>query len=263
LFKRKEIESDWRRPACLPSRRRFVYAPMVSGADASGSKPLIVVIDGPAGAGKTTVARRVAAELALPLLDTGAIYRSLALVSQRRGVDWADESALADICADFPLRFEAATGAGGTQKVLFAGEDVSKAIRTPEISDGASRVSALPAVRSALLGIQRALAASGCVAEGRDMGTVVFPHAPHKFFLTADLEARARRRHAELVERAGGREGVVSLEELFAEMKKRDERDSQRATAPLRAAQDAVKVDSTQTSADGVVALVLERVRGS
>ena len=145
--------------AMLPNRVAFDYAPRVSSVPPSADNALVVVIDGPAGAGKTTVARRVAQALSLPLLDTGAIYRTLALASQRRGIAWEDESALADMCANFPLRFEAADAEGAAQKVLFDGEDVSTAIRTPEISDGASRVSALPAVRAALLGIQRALGA--------------------------------------------------------------------------------------------------------
>ncbi|MEM6996448.1 MAG: (d)CMP kinase [Myxococcota bacterium] len=170
---------------------------MSGSSSTAPDSPLLVVIDGPAGAGKTTVARRVAEALSLPLLDTGAIYRTLALVAHRRGVPWTDDAGLSALATDFPIAFEQTPGAG--QIVRFGGEDVSAAIRTPEMSQGASKVSALPGVRKALLGIQRALGATGCVAEGRDMGTVVFPDARHKFFVTADLQARAQRRRGDLV----------------------------------------------------------------
>ncbi len=222
---------------------------------AAGDRTL-VVIDGPAGAGKTTVARRLARALGVPLLDTGAIYRTLALVAERRGVAWDDEAALVLICRDFPLTF---TGdSGGPQKVSFAGEDVTTAIRQGPISQGASKVSALPGVRAALLEIQRVLGARGCVAEGRDVGTVVFPHARHKFFLTADPQTRAARRRAELIA-AGGEAPPLAV--VMAEIAERDARDSGRAVAPLRAADDAVVIDTSGLDADGVVERLLAHLR--
>ena len=218
----------------------------------------IVVLDGPAGAGKSTVARHVAAALGLPMLDTGAIYRALALWASRRQVPWDDEQALARLAEHLPLRFEAPPEAGAPGRVWLGEEDVTRAIRTPEISDGASRVSALPAVRAALLGLQRRLARGGCVAEGRDMGTVVFPGAPFKFFVTADLDTRARRREADL--RARG-QAPPPLDELREQIRARDERDASRAVAPLRPAEDARLLDTSHMTVDEVVATVLDRVR--
>ena len=217
---------------------------------------MIVAIDGPAGAGKTTVARRLARRLGVPLLDTGAIYRTLALVAQRRGVDWDDEPALVALCRDFPIRFgELDPGApdDAPQRVWFSGEDVTLEIRTPQMSQGASKVSAVPGVRAALLDIQRALGAHGCVAEGRDMGTVVFPDTPHKFFVTADVTTRAQRRREELRHLAAGGAAVPSLEEVERDIEERDQRDSSRAAAPLAQAADAVLVDTSGLDADAVL----------
>jgi cytidylate kinase len=222
------------------------------------ARPTLVVIDGPAGAGKTTVARRVARALGVPLLDTGAIYRTVALVARRRGIAWDDATKLGELCASFPIAF--GDDGTGRQTVSFAGEDVTDAIRTPEISQGASKVSAVPAVRAALLGIQRALAEGGCVAEGRDMGTVVFPDAPFKFFLTADLRTRAARRRAELV--AAGATDVGSIEDVERDVAERDARDSTREAAPLRQAEDATPVDTSGLTLDEVVERVLAHVRG-
>jgi cytidylate kinase len=219
------------------------------------SEPQLIVIDGPAGAGKTTVARRLARHLGLPLLDTGAIYRSLALVARRRGVAWDDEAGLCALAASLPIRFGSLPAPGepdAPQRVWLGDDDVTEAIRTPEISEGASRVSVLPGVRTALLGLQRAIGAKGCVAEGRDMGTVVFPGAPFKFFVTADLEARAARRRADLAESSP--QGLAAVE---AELVSRDARDSSRATAPLARAADAVLVDTTALDPDEVLAFML------
>lgn len=220
------------------------------------SVPQLIVIDGPAGAGKTTVARHLARHLGLPLLDTGAIYRSLALVARTRGVAWDDEAGLVSLADGLPIRFGALPSpseADAPQRVWLGDDDVTEAIRTPEISEGASRVSVLPGVRKALLGLQRAIGAMGCVAEGRDMGTVVFPDAPFKFFVTADLAARAARRRADL-------EGATAseLSAVQAELVSRDARDTSRAAAPLAMADDAVLVDTTDLDPDAVLALMLE-----
>ena len=220
---------------------------------ADNDRPWLVVIDGPAGADKSTIARAVADRLGVVLLDTGAIYRTLALVARRRQVPWDDERGLVDIASDLPIAF---VEVDGRQRVMLGDEDVSEAIRTTEISEGASQVSAHPGVRQALLEIQRAVGAKGCVAEGRDMGTVVFPHAPHKFFLTADLPTRARRRHEDLRVVEGA--AAPSLQDLEAKMATRDARDSGRAVAPLRPAEDAIEVDSSGLS----IAQVLDVIFG-
>ena len=193
---------------------------------------LIVAIDGPAGAGKSTAARLLAARLGYALLDTGAIYRSMALRARERGVSWDDGPGVAALAdgIDIAFRLEETVN-----HVILNGQDVTAAIRTPEMSDGASRVSALPEVRAALLGLQRRIGAEGgVVVEGRDIGTVVFPDAEAKFFLIANADERARRRVAELT--AAGK--PVDAEQTKAEILARDARDSTRATAPLRKADD-------------------------
>lgn len=215
---------------------------------------LIVAIDGPAGAGKSTAARLLAARLGYALLDTGAIYRTMALRARQRGISWDDGRAVAGLADELELSFRLE---GAVNHVIANGEDVTAAIRTPEISDGASRVSALPEVRAALLGLQRRIgAAGGVVVEGRDIGTVVFPKAQAKFFLTATADERARRRVAEL--QAAGR--TVDLEQTKAEILARDDRDSSRATAPLRQAPDAVEIDSSAMGPDDVVTRMAEVV---
>lgn len=216
----------------------------------------IVAIDGPAGAGKSTVARRVAQSLGFILLDTGALYRAVALAAKRGNVSVTDApraGALAeDLARRNAIRLE-------PDKVTLDGEDVSRDIRTPDIGMDASTVSAHPAVRKALLDMQRkAGEAGGIVAEGRDIGTVVFPDAEYKFFLTASPEVRAQRRYEELV--AKGQ--TVSAEETLAEVKRRDAQDEGRVVAPLKPAPDAVLVDSSTMPIDGVVELMLARVRG-
>src|SRR5512142_1702670 len=208
------------------------------------TRPFVIAIDGPAGAGKSTAARALARRLGFFLLDTGAIYRTVALRAARAGVAFSEGARLGELAAVLPIRFDE------EGRVFLGDEDVSKAIRTPEMSQGASTVSAHPPVRAALLELQRKLAARGrCVVEGRDIGTVVLPWAPLKIFLTASPEVRARRRYDELV--AKGQ--TVDLQKTLAEIIERDERDSSRATAPLKQADDAVLLD---TSALGEAAVV-------
>jgi cytidylate kinase len=227
---------------------------------AQPSRRLVVAIDGPAGAGKSTTARLLAAKLGYELLDTGAIYRVMALLSRRAGVAWDDGPGVAAFADGLDLKFRLE---GGLNHVFVGGADVTKEIRAPEMSDGASRVSALPEVRAALLGVQRRLGAEGgVVVEGRDIGTVVFPDAGAKFFLTANADERARRRVAEL--QAAGRPADFAT--TRDEMRARDERDSTRSVAPLRQADDAVAVDSSGLTPDEVVArmaaVVSTRARG-
>ncbi len=222
-------------------------------------KRLVITIDGPGGSGKSTLARALADRLGYVYLDTGAIYRAVALAAQHASCSWCDEFAVAgvarDIVARRRLRFERNTG--GAQRVVLDGADVSEAIRSPEMSTGASTVSAHPSVRGELLQLQRDLAAAGgVVVEGRDTGTVVFPDAHIKFFMHASPEERARRRYDEL--RAKGMR--VTLEETLADLNARDKRDTERQTAPLMRAPDAIDVDTTGMTIDAVLDLLLQRV---
>lgn len=220
----------------------------------------VVAIDGPAGAGKSTVSQRLAEALGFVLVDTGAMYRAVALAARRAGVPWSDGPRLGEqagaILARHELSFTAAPGR--TALVRLAGEDISGAIRTPEIGMGASQVSAHPEVRAALLDLQRQAGHDGgVVLEGRDIGTVVFPDAERKFFLTARPEVRAQRRYAELVAKGE----PVTLESTLADVRLRDENDTSRAHAPLRQAEDAILVDTSGMSIDEAVAFMAERVR--
>ncbi len=208
---------------------------------------LVVTIDGPAGAGKSSVAKALARRLGYRLLDTGAIYRSVALTAKQRGIDWKDGAACGAIAAALDIKFDFV---GDNNCVYLGGEDSSSAIRTPEISQGASIVSAHPEVRHGLLELQRRLGAGGgVVVEGRDTGTVVFPQAGAKFFLTATDAERARRRVAEL--QATGT--PVDPARVLAEIRERDHRDASRDIAPMVPANDAVLVDSSAQTLEEVV----------
>lgn len=218
---------------------------------------MIVAIDGPAGSGKSTVARRVAERLRFRYLDTGAMYRCVALASIRRwGPAPPDESerqrweaALAELAATLEIEF-AEAARDGRSRVLLGGADATDEIRTSEVSEVASAVAAVSGVRTALVAKQRELVAVGdWVAEGRDIGTVVAPRAELKVFLTADATERARRRSAEL----GADERTILAEQAI-----RDARDSGREHSPLRAATDAIEIDTTSLSIDGVVDMVVE-----
>ncbi|MCB9506567.1 MAG: (d)CMP kinase [Myxococcales bacterium] len=210
---------------------------------------MIVAIDGPAGAGKTTVSLRVAAALGAQLVSTGALYRAVALLATERGVALDDVPALVAIAAALNVDFAVVED---VNRVWLDGQDRTEALRTPDMSRGASIVSAIPEVRAALLQLQRDYAATrDVVMEGRDIGTVVFPNADIKVFLTASVRERARRRAAEYGD-AG-----VDLDAVAAEIEERDRRDSERETAPLVAAPDAVVVDATELGVDEVVARIV------
>jgi cytidylate kinase len=212
---------------------------------------MIVTIDGPAGVGKSTVTRALAARLGFEYLDTGAMYRAVALAVLRRGIAPDDESRVAAALGE--LTIEMPPG-----RVVLNGEDVSAAIRTPQVSQGASKVAAIPAVRRFLVDVQRRVAAGrNVVCEGRDQGTFVFPDAERKFYLVADPRVRAGRRAAELAAR-GQR---VSVEEVLADQEERDRRDAGRDFAPMRPAPDAVVVDTTHLTAEEVISKLEEAIR--
>jgi cytidylate kinase len=215
---------------------------------------VIIAIDGPSGAGKSTLAKRLARELGFIYLDTGAMYRALALKLLRQGVDLADDARVNQLVRQTAIDL---CEKSGKLEVLLDGCDVAADIRTPEVSQMASKSSALSVVRARLLELQREIGRRGSVvAEGRDIGTVVFPQAQVKIFLDASSGERARRRNQELL--AAGRE--ADLEETLREMEERDKRDSERDLAPLRQAADAVRVDSSSIGADAVAAMVLDLV---
>jgi cytidylate kinase len=212
---------------------------------------MIVTIDGPAGSGKSTAAHSLATRLGFDFLDTGAMFRAVALAFTRRSIDFADfaavDAALASLHIDLP-----------PGRVLLNGEDVTAAIRTPEASQAASRVAVIPAVRRFLAAEQRRIAfGRNMVCEGRDQGTVVFPDAECKFFLVADPRARAERRYHELLARGE----TATFDDVLAAQQERDARDSRRELAPMKPAADAVVLDTTHLSADEVLAQLEEVVR--
>lgn len=213
-----------------------------------------VAIDGPAGAGKSTIAKRLAAELQFVYVDTGALYRTVGLAALRRGMDPSDEASVESL---LPVICVELAYVDGTQRVLLDGEDVSDLIRTPEVSMAASAVSAMPAVRKFLFHLQQEMAAThNVIMDGRDIGTVVLPHAQVKIFLSASAEDRARRRYEEML--AKGMEAVY--EDVLEDMKQRDYNDSHRAAAPLKPADDAILVDTTGNTLEESIALMKKLV---
>jgi cytidylate kinase len=228
-------------------------------SEASPHRP-IVAIDGPAGAGKSTVAKRLADVLGFVLVDTGAMYRAVALAARAAGVAWDDGPAVGAVARSVVERqaLSFTRDAERGVRVRLDGRDITDAIRTPEMGMAASTVSAHPPVRDALLDLQRqAGRAGGVVLEGRDIGTVVFPDADVKFFLTARAEVRAQRRYTELAAKGNH----VTFDETLADVKRRDEQDTLRPVAPLRQASDAMLVDSSDISIESTVARMVERVR--
>ena len=210
-------------------------------------KELLITIDGPAGAGKTTVSRALADRLGYRYIDTGALYRAVALAAKSRQIDPGDDAALQQLCSELNLEFREING---EQRLFSNGQDVTDYIRTPEVTMLASAVSARPVVRDYLLGLQRSLGArKAAVVEGRDMGTVVFPDADVKFFLSASTEARALRRYEELRQKS---KIAPRREDVERDMRQRDKNDSSRKVAPLKAAEDAIVIDSSNLDIDGV-----------
>jgi cytidylate kinase len=222
--------------------------------DAISPKKIVVTIDGPAGAGKTTVSRLLARRLGYVYVDTGALYRGIAFEARRKAVRADDDEALAAMCADLELEFrDTAEGA----RLFVNGSDISDRIRTPEITMLASAVSARPVVRGYLLGLQRALGRrKGVVFEGRDMGTVVFPEAEAKFFLDASPQLRALRRYKELAHIKS-----LSLADVERDMARRDANDTSRAIAPLKPASDAIRIDSSAMTVEAVVDQILDHIK--
>ncbi len=216
---------------------------------------IAVAIDGPAGAGKSTIARAAAEQLGFIYVDTGALYRTIGLAAYRRDIDGTDTAGIIKMLPEISVDLNYQDG---VQYVLLDGEDVSSCIRTPQISVYASQVSAIPEVRAYLLDLQRQMAQKrSVIMDGRDIGTVILPNAQVKIFLTASAEARAERRCAELREKGE----QVTVQEVLADMQARDEKDTSRAVAPLRQAEDAVCVDTSALTLAQSIEAVLHVIR--
>ncbi|NRA19333.1 MAG: (d)CMP kinase [Oceanospirillaceae bacterium] len=217
----------------------------------------VITVDGPSGSGKGTICKLLAAKLGWNLLDSGALYRLTALAAKHHGVAVDDEDALQVLAAHLDVQFVVQPGEGEIQ-VILEGESVTKELRLEETGSVASIIAAIPGVRRALLDRQKEFAqAPGLIADGRDMGTVVFPEAQLKVYLDASVEERASRRYKQLINKGLD----ASLEVILADLKQRDERDMQRAVAPLRPAEQALVLDSTSLSIDQVLEIVLEEAR--
>jgi cytidylate kinase len=211
----------------------------------------VITIDGPAGSGKSTISRLLAKKLGYLYLDTGAMYRAVALAAKRKKIDLNDGKALEELCTSLDLHFKTDQA---PPSLFLNGEDISSSIRSPEMDMASSKVSAVSEVRKAMTGLQRKMAKGmTLVAEGRDMGTVVFPDAKHKFYLTASLEIRTERRHKERLERGE----TVHRALVEKQLKKRDHQDKTRSIAPLRAADDAKTIDTTEMTPEQVLGTIL------
>ena len=216
----------------------------------------IITIDGPAGSGKSTVSRLLARKLNFLYLDTGAMYRAVALQVKRSGIDISDRKRVSELCTELDLKFRAD---GERTKLYLGNEDVSLSIRSPQMDMLSSTLSTIEEVRSAMTALQRKIGANErIVAEGRDMGTVVFPNAEYKFFVTASTEVRTERRYRERINRGE----VISLEEVANDLRKRDHQDETRAIAPLRPARDAIIIDTTELNPQQVVEKILREMKG-
>ena len=215
----------------------------------------IITIDGPAGAGKSTVSRLLAKKINFPYLDTGAMYRAVAFQAAREGVDFSDGEKLRKLCGSLDLKFNAD---GNNNKLYIGKEDISLVIRDPEMDMLASRVSAVKEVREAMTELQRKIGKDGgLVAEGRDMGTVVFFDADYKFFITASPKVRAERRYKERISRGES----ISIAEVEKDLRERDDQDQKRSIAPLRPAKDAKIIDSTTLNPDQIIEIILRSIK--